>query len=98
MAPFAPCLSAPGHNGVPMEFYHECAQEVTPDLLKAFVAMLGEGATSAFINKGLITFIPKSGDHAKLNNWRPITLLSSTYKILAKMLAGRLQAVLPHII
>jgi hypothetical protein len=81
-----------------MEIFHECAQEVMPDLLKAFAAMLSEGATSAFINKGLITLIPKSGDHAKLNNWRPITLLGSTYKILAKVLAGRLQASLLHII
>jgi hypothetical protein len=30
--------------------------------------MLNEGETSAFINKGIITLIPKSGDHARLNN------------------------------
>jgi len=81
-----------------MEFFHECAQEVTLDLLQAFMAMLSEGATSTYINKGVMNLIPKSRDHAKLNNWRPITLLGSTYKILAKVLTGRLQAVLPHII
>jgi len=70
-----------------------------PDLLQAFTAMLRKGATSAFINKGLITLIPKSGDHVRLNNWRPITLLGSTYKkILAKVFAGRVQTALPHII
>jgi hypothetical protein len=26
---------APGHDGLPMEFFHECAQEVALDLLKA---------------------------------------------------------------
>jgi hypothetical protein len=31
---------APGHDGVPMEFFHECAKEVAPTLLKAFTAML----------------------------------------------------------
>jgi hypothetical protein len=60
--------------------------------------MLNAGETSAHINKGLITLIPKSGDYARLGNWRPITLLCSSYKILAKVLAGRLQAVLPQII
>jgi len=60
--------------------------------------LLSEGETSIYINKGVITFIPKSGDHARLNNWRPITLLRSIYKILAKVLAGRLQTVLPNII
>jgi mannosylglycoprotein endo-beta-mannosidase len=56
--------------------------------------MLRSGETSEMFNKGLITLIPKSGDHAKLGNWRPITLLGSLYKILAKILARRLQAFL----
>jgi hypothetical protein len=88
---------APGHDGVPMEFFQECANEVAPMLLKAFTTMLSFGEASAYINKGLITLIPKSGDHSKLNNWRPITLLGSTYKVLAKMVIGRIQAFLPHI-
>jgi hypothetical protein len=60
--------------------------------------MLNIGEASAHINKGLITFIPKSGDHSKLGNWRLITLLGNVYKVLAKTLAGRIQASLPHII
>ncbi len=80
---------APGHDGVPMEFFNECAQEVAPDLLNAFTAMLKAGETLPFINKGQITFIPKSGDQTRLGNWRLITLLDSLYKILAKLLVGR---------
>jgi hypothetical protein len=87
-----------GHDDIPIEFFHECEQEITLDLLQAFTALLSEGETSAYINKGVVTLIPKSGNHARLNNWRPITLLGSIYKILAKVLAGRLQAVLPNII
>jgi hypothetical protein len=30
--------------------------------------MLSEGATSPFINKGIITLIPKARDRARLNN------------------------------
>ncbi len=60
--------------------------------------MLRNGETSKLINKGLITLIPKSGDHAKLGNWRPITLLGSMYKILAKTLARRLQVFFPSVI
>ncbi len=89
---------APGHDGVPMEFFQECAQEVAPDLLQAYKTMLNARETSAYINKGLITLIPKSGDQAKLSNWRPITLLGSIYKILAKTFAGRIQAALPNIV
>jgi len=67
-------------------------------LLQAFSAMLRRGETSEWTNKGLITLIPKSGDHAKIGNWRPITLLGSLYKILAKTLARRLQDLLPNVI
>jgi hypothetical protein len=60
--------------------------------------MLRSGATSASINKGLITLIPKTGDRARFSNWRPITLLGSIYKVLAKTLAERIQSALIHII
>jgi hypothetical protein len=42
--------------------------------------------------------LPKIGDQARLSNWRPITLLGSIYKILAKTLAGRIQLAFTHII
>ncbi len=59
---------APSHDGIPMEFFHECEQEIASDLHQAFTTMLNEGETFEFINKGIITLIPKSGDHAHLNN------------------------------
>ncbi len=97
----SPKGKAPEYDNIPTEFFQECAEEVAPTLLKAFSAMLNLGETSAQINKGLITLIPKSGDHSKLGNWRPIMLLGSVYKILTKTLAGRIQAWAPpppHII
>jgi len=89
---------APGHDGVPMEFFHEYAKEVAPTLLQTFTTMLNFGATSASINKGPITLIPKAGDRAKLSNWRPITLLGNIYKVLAKTFAGKIQSAFSHII
>jgi hypothetical protein len=89
---------APGSDGIPTEFFQEFIDEISPTLLQAFSVMLRNGETSEQINKGLITMIPKSRDHAKLRNWRPITLLRSLYKILAKTLARRLQVFLPNII
>ncbi len=46
----------------------------------------------------MITLIPKSGDHSKLGNWQPITLLGSIYKILAKILMRKIQVRLPSMI
>jgi hypothetical protein len=89
---------APGCDGIPTKFFQEMMEEILPTLLHAFSAMLRSGETSGWINKGLITLIPKSEDHAKIGNWRPITLLGSLYKILAKTLARRLQVFLPNVI
>jgi hypothetical protein len=93
-----PVEKAPGHDEIPMEFYHELVDEVASTLLRTFTTMLNVGTTLAYINKGLITLIPKFGDWARLGNWRPITLLGNTYKILAKVFTKRIQSALTHII
>jgi hypothetical protein len=59
---------APGSDGIPTEFFHEFTKKIAPILLHAFRAMFNTGETSVQINKGLITLIPKSGDHARLGN------------------------------
>ncbi len=89
---------APGADGIPTEFFQELSTELAPTLLFAFKAMLNAEETSEQINKGIITLIPKFGDHSRLGNWRPNTLMGSLYKILAKTLARRLQAHLPSIV
>ncbi len=50
--------------------------------------------------KGIITLLPKktTKNRLLLKNWRPISLLNIDYKIIAKVLATCLQAVLPSII
>ncbi len=81
---------APRCDGISTEFFQELTEEISPTLIQAFSAMLRRGEMLEWTNKGLITLIPKSGDHAKIGNWRSITLLGSLYKILAKTLARRL--------
>jgi hypothetical protein len=87
-----------GHDGLPTEFFQEYVKEAAPMLLLTFKVMLSMGLTLDYINKGMITLILKSRDHSKLGNWRPITLLGSTYKILAKTLVRRIQVHLPLMI
>jgi len=86
---------APRHDGIPTELFQKHVNGITPMLLLAFKAMLAWGLTSEYINKGMITLIPKLGDHSKLGNWRPIKLLGSIYKILTKTLARRIQEFFP---
>lgn len=50
------------------------------------------------IKERLIKLIPKKMDKKLLKDWRPLTILNTTYKILAKLLAIRLKRVLPSLI
>ncbi|MCO5612412.1 hypothetical protein L7F22_066679 [Adiantum nelumboides] len=47
---------------------------------------------------GHISLIPKGGDASTLRQWRPITLMSSVYKILARMISARFRPFLPDLI
>ncbi|KAL3697986.1 hypothetical protein R1sor_012062 [Riccia sorocarpa] len=49
-------------------------------------------------SRGVIKLIPKNDMKHLLKNWRPITLLTMTYKIIAKIIAVRLKRMLPGII
>lgn len=50
------------------------------------------------VTQRLITLLHKADDKENLGNWRPITLLNTSNKIIAKALQKRLQPLLPDII
>ena len=82
---------APGVDGIPMEFFQEFREDIISDLFEVTKEILKLASLNKDLNKGLITLIPKGGKHSQLTNLRPITLLGSFYKIVAKVLANRLQ-------
>ena len=89
----------PGLDGIPAEFY----QKFWPSISDLFYQMLQQsikqGKLCQSAIRGVITLIPKKDrDPLLLKNWRPITLLNTDYKILAKILADRLKTVLNYII
>ena len=48
--------------------------------------------------RAIITLIPKDGDLELLKSWRPISLISTDIKIVAKILANRIKPIMPDII
>ena len=47
---------------------------------------------------GMICLLLKGGDRQEIRQWRPITLLTTTYKILAKMIGARVRPLLLDLI
>jgi len=53
--------------------------------------VLGNSSLPAFLKQAGIKLIPKKGCAENISNWRPISLLSCTYKIMSKVLNNRLK-------
>ena len=89
---------APGGDGLTIEFYQEFWNDIEYIFVNALNANFDNNVMSETQKQGIITLIYKKGETANLNNWRPITLLNYDYKIMAAVLANRMQKVISSII
>lgn len=90
--------SAPGPDGVSYDFYKEFSEVFVPLLSRVFTVMGHVGETGAGFLDGAISILYKKGDRTLPANYRPITLLNTDYRVLAKVLASRLGGVLNDVI
>ena len=90
--------AAPGRDGIPVQLYRRFAELFQPLLTRLFSSIGASGQLPAGFNGGVISVLLKKGDPCNPANYRPITLLNTDYRLLAKVLAGRLGAHLPSIV
>ena len=88
----------PGSDGISIEFYQVFWSQIKTFLVDALNESYVTGLMSNTQQKGLITLLFKKGDSHDLKNWRPITLLNCDYKIMAAVLAARVQKVIGEIV
>lgn len=90
---------APGEDGIGYEFYQLALPTLAPTLLEIFKAQLAAASLPPSARMGLTRLLPKVGGRPpQPSELRPITLLNSDYKLLTKLLATRLNAVLPDLL
>ncbi len=89
----------PGSDGFPPDFYKFFWYDIKDLVFESLTYALDNGKLSIEQRRGILTLIPKKNKiRILLKNWRPISLLNTDYKILAKLFAERLKKVLPRII
>ena len=89
----------PGFDGLPVEFYIVFWPDICDMMLSSFNFSLQNGMLSSSQRNGIITLLPKKDkDPLQIKNYRPITLLTTDYKILAKCFANRLKRCLHELI
>ena len=90
---------SPGPDGFTTEFYKFFFSDIGHFLVRSFNESFCNGKLSTTQYQGVITCIPKEGKPKQfIKNWRPISLLNVSYKLLSACIASRIKQVLPSII
>ncbi|KAK4511675.1 uncharacterized protein ATC70_008591 [Mucor velutinosus] len=96
----APKSKSPGLDGLPFELYQYLAG-VSTDFLDLLVDVLGAAFSGVFPpswQQTRMVLLFKKGDPQLLVNWRPLSLINSDAKLFTKLIANRMNKVLPKLI
>ena len=85
--------SAPGVDGFSYGFIKNFWNIYRTPLYKCAKTALDNQTLPASFLTTQIKLIPKKGDHKKIGNWRPISLLSNFYKNISRAINNRLKLV-----
>jgi len=89
---------APSPNGFNSLFFKKSWHIIGEDIYSLCRDFFNHCADLKSISSSLITLIPKKNNPEIINDFRPISLLNTSVKILTKLLANRLQKVILRII
>ncbi|GKV42979.1 hypothetical protein SLEP1_g50328 [Rubroshorea leprosula] len=92
------CSKAPGPDGFNFRFVREMWEEIKDDMMGYVEDFYKHGKLVKGINSSFIVLIPKVINPQKIEEFRPISLIGVMYKVIAKLLANRLCAVVDKII
>ncbi|GKD46421.1 RNA-directed DNA polymerase, eukaryota [Tanacetum coccineum] len=84
---------SPGPDGYTFEFYRKFWSLVGPDFCKAIQWFFEHSVFPRGCNSSFVALIPKVPDAKFVSDFRPISLISSMYKVVTKILANRLSSV-----
>jgi hypothetical protein len=89
---------APGPDGFPLSFFQHCWNILKADIMAVFHEFHMHGQFEKSLNATFIALIPKKHDAMEIKDYKPISLVGSVYKIIAKVLANRMRLVLGKVI
>jgi hypothetical protein len=89
---------SPGPDGINFGFIKDFWEELRGDIMRFISEFHRNGKLTKGINSTFIALNPKIESPQRLNDFWPISLVGSLYKILAKVLANRLRLVMGSVI
>ncbi|RVW85679.1 Transposon TX1 uncharacterized 149 kDa protein [Vitis vinifera] len=89
---------APGPDGFTIAFWQSSWGLVKEEIMDLFREFYNQRSFANSLNSTFLVLIPKKGGAEDLGDFRPISLLGSLYKLVAKVLANRLKKVLDKVV
>lgn len=81
---------APGPDGFLIHFYRICWELIKSDLLRMIHGFMRKTKVRGRINSTFLALIPKEANPTSFERYRPISVCNASYKIVAKLLANRI--------
>lgn len=89
---------SPGPDGFGRGLYRQAWDVIKKDVVASVQLFFQTGKLHQDINAANLTLIPKCEHPSKATDFRPIACCGVLYKVIAKLLSAKLQAVLPSLI
>ena len=89
---------APGPDGFITFFWQHCWDIVKEEVLLMFKDFHEKARFVRSLNSTFIVLVPKKGEAEEIRDFRPINLVNSLYKLIAKVLANRLKKVMSKLV
>lgn len=91
-------LKAPGFDGFPAHFFQNHWDLIGQDIIDLVIHAFRTGHIPSGLNHTLITLVPKCNSPQSMHLFRPISLCSTMYKVISKVLVARLRPLLSQLI
>jgi hypothetical protein len=91
-------FKAPGSDGLHPGFFQKCWNTVGESVVKEVSHIFSSQRMPEYLHKTLISLIPKCQGPETFNQFRPISLCNTVYKIVTKIIMSRLRPIIGNLV
>lgn len=89
---------APGKDGYHALFLQQFWEILSSDCISMVQSVFSNKSVDPALNETILTLIPKINNPEKVNNFRPIGLANTSYKLIAKILVNKIRPLIMDLI